>query len=151
MNETTTLRRLLAAILFLGMLGSATELLLLEHDEEVLQVAPLVLIGLAVVVLSVAVVRPSAAVVRTVQVTMLLFILAGVAGAVLHFRANMEFQQEMDPAIARWDLFWKVMHAKAPPALAPGVMVQLGLLGLVFSYRHPSIESPVAQSTKGRM
>jgi hypothetical protein len=27
------------------------------------------------------------------------------------------------------------MRAKAPPVLAPGIMIQLGLIGLVSSYR----------------
>jgi hypothetical protein len=36
-------------------------------------------------------------------------------------------------------LFVKVVTAKAPPALAPGVMVQLGLLGLVYTYKHPAL------------
>jgi len=31
------------------------------------------------------------------------------------------------------------MTAKTPPALAPGAMIQLGLLGLVYTYRHPFI------------
>ena len=61
-------------------------------------------------------------------------------GVVLHFRGNMSFQLDMDPAMAGWDLFSKVMHAKAPPALAPGAMVQLGLLGLIYTFRHPAIE-----------
>ena len=62
-----------------------------------------------------------------------------VAGVVLHFRGNMSFQLDMDPAIAGWDLFTKVMHAKAPPALAPGAMVQLGLIGLIYTLGHPAI------------
>lgn len=152
MRDTiSTLRRLLAAILLLGMLGTATELLLIEHDEEWLQVAPLIVIGIAIAMLMVVLIRPGAAFVRTLRVAMLLLILTGMAGAVLHFRANMEFQQEMDPSLARWDLFWKVMRAKAPPALAPGVMVQFGLLGLVFSYRHPSIGERAQESTRGRV
>ena len=32
-----------------------------------------------------------------------------------------------------WDLVKKVMRAKAPPVLAPGVMLQLGLIGLVYT------------------
>jgi hypothetical protein len=45
----------------------------------------------------------------------------------------------MDPSLSGWPLFVKVVTAKAPPALAPGVMVQLGLLGLVYTYRHPAL------------
>ncbi len=31
------------------------------------------------------------------------------------------------------------MAAKTPPALAPGSMAQLGLIGLAYTYRHPDI------------
>jgi predicted CDP-diglyceride synthetase/phosphatidate cytidylyltransferase len=62
---------------------------------------------------------------------MLLLMISGVTGTVLHYRANMEFQLEMDASIAGWALMSKVLHAKAPPALAPGNMALLGLLGLI--------------------
>ncbi|MBK9241167.1 MAG: hypothetical protein IPL75_13080 [Acidobacteria bacterium] len=62
---------------------------------------------------------------------MLLLMVAGATGSVLHYRANMEFQLEMDPTMGGMALLLKVLHAKAPPALAPGNMALLGLLGLV--------------------
>jgi hypothetical protein len=57
---------------------------------------------------------------------------------VLHYRANVEFQREVDPSIAGRALLVKAMKAKAPPALAPGTMTQLGLIGLAYAYRYPS-------------
>ncbi len=63
----------------------------------------------------------------------------GLLGVVLHVRGNAEFQREMDPSLAGPTLWWKTLRAKAPPALAPGVLVQLGLLGLVYAARpHPA-------------
>ena len=41
-------------------------------------------------------------------------------------------------------LFWKAMAAKTPPALAPGAMTQLGLLGLAYAFRHPALGRPGA-------
>jgi hypothetical protein len=32
------------------------------------------------------------------------------------------------------------MTAKAPPALAPAGLIQLGLLGLLYTYRHPALQ-----------
>ncbi|HYJ16246.1 MAG TPA: hypothetical protein VE170_12200 [Candidatus Limnocylindria bacterium] len=34
-----------------------------------------------------------------------------------------------------------MIGAKAPPLLAPGSMVQLGLLGLAYTYKHPALKS----------
>ena len=65
---------------------------------------------------------------------MMSFLVAGVLGVALHFSGAAEFQREIDPAIGAWDLIKKVMRAKAPPVLAPGVMLQLGLIGLVYAY-----------------
>ena len=61
----------------------------------------------------------------------------GGLGAVLHYRANMEFKLEMDPSLSGLALFSSVVRAKAPPAMAPATMVLLGLLGLVAAYRRP--------------
>jgi len=62
-----------------------------------------------------------------------LFLVAGLAGLALHFRGAAEFQLEIDPAMGTWDLVKKVMRAKAPPVLAPGVMLLLGLIGLAYA------------------
>jgi hypothetical protein len=135
MSATPIVRRWLIASLVLGLIGTIAELLLLEHYEEAWQVTPLVLIGAALVALAWDAARPSARTVRAVQAIMGLFVLAGVVGVWLHLRGAAEFQREMDPAQPRWNVFVKAMRAKAPPVLAPGIMVQLGLIGLVSSYR----------------
>ena len=67
------------------------------------------------------------------------FLIAGALGVVLHYRGNLAMQLDMDPGQPAWGLFWKVMRAKAPPALAPGAMAQLGLLGLIYCHRHPAL------------
>jgi hypothetical protein len=47
----------------------------------------------------------------------------------------MEFKREMDHSLSGFALFASVIHAKAPPALAPGTLVLFGLLGLVSVFR----------------
>ena len=61
------------------------------------------------------------------------------AGFVLHFKGNLEFELERDSGLAGIALVWKVLRG-ATPALAPGALVQLGLLGLVFTHRHPALD-----------
>lgn len=141
------IHRILMAILLLGMLGTTAELLLLRHYEDPKQLIPLFLIGMTLAVLAWHAAAGGAASVRALQLMMLLFIGAGSLGTVLHFRSNMEFQLETDPSLRGQKLFWKVMQAKAPPALAPGILVQLGLLGLAYAYRHPARDSPGDRST----
>jgi hypothetical protein len=69
------------------------------------------------------------------QSAMVLLMLSGALGAVLHYRANMEFKLEMDPSLSGLALFSSVVQATAPPALAPGNMALLGLLGLACAFR----------------
>ena len=132
------IRGLLLAILVVGLLGTATDLILLGHYEEPWQAAPLVLIAAALALIAMVAVTHSAVAVRVLQITMWLFIVTGGLGVFLHYSGNREFQHELDPSLSGWTIFTTVMTAKAPPALAPGSMVQLGLIGLVFSYRHPA-------------
>jgi hypothetical protein len=136
-----TLRRLLLALLLAGIVGTSTELLLIGHDEDVWQVIPLAVLGLAMaasLVLSVTVaVRPAAATtaIRLFQAAMVLLILSGGAGSILHYRASMEFKREMDPSLNGFALFSNVIQSKAPPTMAPGTLALLGLLGLACVFR----------------
>jgi len=131
------LRRVLLAVLAIGIVGASTDLVLLGHFEETLQLIPLILLGLAFIVLAWQAIHRRRASVRALQVLMILFVIAGVAGLFLHYRGSMEFQLEVNPELAGLELFLKVVRAKAPPALGPGAMIQLGLLGLAYAYRYP--------------
>jgi hypothetical protein len=128
------LRGWLLAVLVLGLLGTVTELVLLEHYEQPLQFVPLVLIVAALAAVAWHFARPDAASLRTLQIVMALFVLAGFAGIAAHFVGSAEYQLELDPDMDKWELLEKVMRAKAPPVLAPGMMLQLGLLGLAYVY-----------------
>jgi hypothetical protein len=69
---------------------------------------------------------------------MIVFVVAGALGLVLHFKGNMEWALERQPELSGMTLVWKSLTG-ATPALAPGALAQLGLLGLVWSYRHPAL------------
>ena len=51
-----------------------------------------------------------------------------------HFQGSAEFQRELNPSIGFSDLLDKILHAQAPPLLAPGMMLQLGLIGLAYVF-----------------
>jgi len=129
-------RRGILAVLLLGTLGMAAELLLLAHFEEIDQLIPLALAAMALATLTWMGLAPGPLPLLALRAVMAGFVLAGLVGMVLHFQANAEFQREIDPAVGGLALFWKVVQAKAPPALAPGVMVQLGLLGWLYAHLH---------------
>lgn len=140
------LRWLLFALLIVGLLVTGTDLMLLDHHEDAWQSIPLVLIGLALLVIVWHAAGRTATSLRALQAVMALFVAAAATGIVLHFRGNLEFQMELDPTQSGWQLFNKVIRAKAPPAAAPSVMAQLGLIGLIYSFRHPLLRRPAETS-----
>lgn len=139
MSAMERMRTMLAALLAFGLAGIAVELWLLGHVEEWRQLVPFVAIALSLTLLAWVAFKPSRAAVLSFRIVMALLMVAGVLGVWYHYSGNLEFQMEMDPTQHGLDLLLKILHAKTPPALAPGVMAQLGLLGLVYTYRHPSL------------
>lgn len=135
----SALRRMLILILLLGMFGAGAELLLLSHIEDWRQWIPIALkgVGLVIVIWHFAERGPSST--RAMQWTMCAFIAAGFVGVYYHIQGSAEFKLESNPSLAGWALFWEAVRSKNPPALAPAVMVQLGLLGLAYTYRHPAL------------
>ena len=113
-STVAVLRRLLLGVLLFGLAGTATELLLISHDKDICKLIPIVAIALAVLLsLGLATTRrtPPPVLMRLFQGMMVLLILTGGAGMVLHHRANMEFKLEMDPTLGGLALFWSVVRA----------------------------------------
>ncbi len=127
-----TLRRWIAVVLVLGMLGTIVELILLEHYEQPLQLVPVILIlagGGALLWHSRSQDQASR---MTLIAVMAVFVVSGFAGFVAHFLGSAEFQLELNPDMGTGELLAKILRAKAPPLLAPGMMIQMGLLGLAY-------------------
>ena len=139
-NTLAVIRWFLMAILLMGLLGTGVELLLLEHTEGFWQWVPLFLIAAGVIVLCWGLLRPGRRTIRVLQGTMTLFVLSGLAGFILHYQGNVEFELEMYPSLKGVELFWEAIQG-ATPTLAPGTMIQLGLLGWVYTHRHPQLGS----------
>jgi hypothetical protein len=139
----TTVRRVLLFLVLIGIVALVVELLLLEHTESATQLIPFVVLGAGLVTALLQMLRPSRRGLRLFQAIMLVFIAVGVLGIVLHFRGNVEFERETDPSARGLALLWHSLRGGVP-LLAPGAMAQIGLLGLVFAYRHPVLRTGAA-------
>lgn len=133
-------RRILLALVLIGILGLLAELLLLGHFDGALQWIPLVLLAAALATTVLVAVQPSRGAIRAFQTVMALCVVGGAVGVFLHYRGNVEFELERDPSLRGLALFWEAIRG-ATPALAPGALAQLGLLGLAATYRHPALRS----------
>ena len=135
-----TLRALILSVLLIGMLGTLAELYLLEHTEDWWQLAPMYLLAAGPFAVVWSMLKPAPASLRSLQALMVLYVLAGVIGTYQHYTGNAEFELEMYPSRAGFELFWESLMG-ATPALAPGTMTLFGLLGLVAIFRHPGLVS----------
>jgi hypothetical protein len=128
------LRLWLLGILVVGLLGTVTELILLKHYEQPLQFVPLVLIAMMFLAIGWRLLSPGAASLYGFMIVSGLFVASGFLGMAAHFHGSAEFQRELNPAIGFSELMDKILHAQAPPLLAPGMMLQLGLIGLAYLF-----------------
>jgi hypothetical protein len=125
-------------ILVMGLAGTGVELVLLKHTDGYLQLAPVLLNVVALLVIAWYGVQRSGTVLRVLQVVMGFFLVSGAVGVFLHLSANVRDARESNPSVGGREL-WAEAATGAIPMLAPGTMVQLALVGLAFTFRHPLI------------
>lgn len=130
------MRSALLVILVVGVVGTVAELLLLEHFDGWEQWIPIAALGLAMVGLGWYGITRSRSSVRFVRNVMGASVVMGAVGVVLHLRGNIEFELEIEPTLRGWPLYRAAMMG-ATPVLAPGAMLQTGLIGMLWSWRHP--------------
>jgi hypothetical protein len=132
--QLVIIRRVILGVLLLGMAGLLAELTLIAHYEDVAQWIPIALLAAGLLFLLIDLRFARNWTQLLVQLTMVLIVAAGALGVYFHFAGSREFQLEMDPQMRGTTLMWHVLRAKSPPTLAPGSMVQLGILGLGYAY-----------------
>lgn len=133
-----SLRQLLLALVLIGIVGLEVELALLRHAESLTQWIPHIALFVGLIVTAAVYFRPQPALLRVFQAVMAAYLLVGMLGIYLHYRGNVEFALERDPTLGGVRLLWKALRG-ATPALAPAALAQLGLLGLLYTYRHPAL------------
>jgi hypothetical protein len=138
--RSITLRQILLLLLLVGNAGLIAELLLLGHTESFNQWIPLITLIAGTVITLVVMFRPGYRAIRLFQLVMASFLMAGILGLYLHYRGNVEFALERYPDASGLDLMWKALRG-ATPTLAPGALAQLGLVGLVYTHRHPMLSA----------
>jgi hypothetical protein len=146
LGETLTkLRQGVLLLLLSGMIGTAVELFLMGHTEDLDQLIPLILIGLSLVVLVWYEVSASRLSLQVLRVLMGLSVISGALGSFFHYRGNVEFEIESMPGLHGVELFKEAMSG-ATPVLAPGTMILIGALGLLYTLGHPRLQASSTSS-----
>lgn len=128
------MKRLLLIAFIISLVGTAGELLLIEHFEGLWQIIPLLLIALGLTTISWFTIQSTILSKQVFQVIMALFIVSGFLGFGLHFNGNMEFELEMYPSMKGTELIWETLKG-ATPVLAPGSMIATGLFGWAYTLK----------------
>ena len=133
-----TVRQLLLALVVIGIVGLEVELALLRHAESFSQWIPHVTLFIGLLTTAAVYFQPGPRTLRVFETMMIIFTAVGALGVYFHLNGNVEFAQERDPSLSGVRLLWKALRG-ASPALAPGALAQLGLLGLLYGYKHPAL------------
>ena len=140
-----SLRQLVLALVLIGIVGLEVELALLRHAESFSQWIPHLVLIVGLMSTIIMALRPVTTTLRVFQAVMVAFVVVGLLGLYFHYRGNVEFALERDPSLSGVRLLWKALRG-ATPALAPGALSQLGLLGLLYTYRHPALGTNPGES-----
>ena len=139
-------RTVLLYVLVVGALGILAELLLLGHDDDTLQFIPLGIGAAYLLAFAWYGATRARRAVLAVRVVSGLACVSAAVGIFLHYRANVEWELETTPTMHGMELFREAVTGSLP-LLAPGAMLQLGLLGLLWSHRHPALAITAASRT----
>jgi hypothetical protein len=121
-------QRLLLLIALLSAGATLVELLLLEHIEEWQQIIPVALLAAAIIAVALVLATSSRWAVQLLRGVLAICFVSALVGIYFHYQANVEFVLERHPKYAGVQLFKSAMMG-AMPALAPGAMAQLALIG----------------------
>jgi hypothetical protein len=139
------IRRFLLATVVISLVGTEIELLILGHVLPLLQIIPVFLIALALGAIVWYGFSRNGKSMRVFQGTMVLCIISGLVGVVVHLAFSAANETKKDPTVTGMKLVRMSLNGKAPP-LAPAVMVQIGLIGLAYTYRHPALDDALIES-----
>lgn len=124
-------RQVITAALLFMMVGTGFELVLIDHYEDLQQLIPLLCIALAMVLVLLLLYVQTRLLKALLKTVLGITALSGLYGTFLHLQANYEFEQEMQPSADDWHLLIDSFSG-ALPALAPGSMIVLALIGYSF-------------------
>ncbi|MEO5953799.1 MAG: hypothetical protein ABIQ44_15155 [Chloroflexia bacterium] len=141
MRTSTVESRIRTFMLLLSILTLITtliELWMQDHTKTAAQWIPWILGTIGLVTLIPALLRPTRTTFLILRGAMIVLALGGLFGITIHFKANLEFQQDIHAGAAFGSIIVNVLKGAAP-MLAPGTLVFAALLALGALYAHPAL------------
>jgi hypothetical protein len=134
-----TIRLILLITVVSGMIGLEAELLLLGHIKPLLQLVPVLLIAFGLGAIAWYRISPGSQSMKLFQGTMALCIASGLIGVIVHLAFSASEATKKDHTLHGLTLLRVALTGAAPP-FAPAAMIQIGLVGLAYTFRHPALD-----------
>ncbi len=134
------LRHRLLVLFALGCTGLLAELWLIGHHEDLIQRLPLFLLALGLVSSLWALAGRGSWRLRWFELLSAGLVALGATGLWKHYQSNLASALEPAPDLTGTELVRQALAGEIP-VLAPGAVIFLGLLGLLYGHRHPEIEA----------
>jgi hypothetical protein len=134
------LRQFLLVVSALLLAGTLSELWLINHMEDPVQLIPFVLCGLGLAAVFVAMLRPRRAALLVLRACMGLTALGSFLGVYLHLEGNLGFHRELHPNASTGELLMGTLGG-ANPLLAPGILALTAALAIAATYHHPALQA----------
>ena len=130
-NKFNNLKNFIFCTLTFFLLGTLTELYLINHYTDIFQTIPIICIAISFFSFIVLIFKLTRFTLRLFKFSLLSNSLIGLLGVFFHLNSNYEFEKEMKPSSDSWGLFVESLSG-ALPALAPLNLVILSMVG--YSY-----------------
>jgi hypothetical protein len=139
MNEPSLVFRFRQWLLLLSTMATLMvpiELLFVEHYEEWKMYIPFVLSGLTLIGIFLVAFWPNKKTLLLFRIVMAFLLVGSLLGVYFHLSGNLELTEEINPELVGFSRIWDILSGAAP-ALAPGLLAQVALMGFLFTYKHP--------------
>jgi len=137
-DAIAVIRKILLVMLVASLLGTAAELVTIGHVKPIVQLLPILVLGLSTGAIAAYGISKSGKAIRVLQSAMVLCIVSGFLGIFVHIGVSASEAKSKDKTLEGMKLVRVAITGVAPP-LAPAILIQIGLVGLAYSYKHPAL------------
>jgi len=140
MSDAQTLRGvrlLILAAIAATLIVTEAELLFVRHTgSNNGQVIAVVLVSLGLITVSCHAILRNTSSIVVLRLTMYLFLIFGIDGLFTHYHWAVQSALKSQPTLVGMPLVYATLSGKIP-LLAPGMLIEIGLLGLIYTFQHP--------------
>jgi hypothetical protein len=130
-------RLLILAAIAAALIVSEAELLFVGHTgSNNGQVIAVVLVSLGLITVTCHAILRNTSSIVVLRLTMYPFLIFGIDGLFTHYHRAVQSVLKSQPALVGMPLVFATLSGKIP-LLAPGMLIEIGLLGLIYTFQHP--------------